>query len=65
MAYPGFGKKSTLLFKSYLQERLLTVNTGKEYSSHGNLSCGLSQGSIFGPLMFLLYVNDMARGEGS
>ena len=50
-----------LWFNSYLQDRSFTVNIGKEYSNHGNLSCGVRQGSILGPLISLLYVNDMAR----
>ena len=50
-----------LLFKSYLQDRSVTVNIRKEYSNHGNLLCGVPQGSTLGPLIFLLCVNGMAR----
>ena len=56
----GFSNFTILWFKSYLQDRSFTVNIGKEYSNHGILSCGVSQGSILGPLILLLYVNDMA-----
>ena len=61
MACLGFSNSTISWFKSYLQDRSFTVNIGKEYSNHGNLSCGVHQGSILGPLIFLLYVNDMAR----
>ena len=61
MACLGFSNSSISWFKSYLQDRSFTVIIGKEYSKHGNLSCGVPQGSILGPLIFLLYVGDMAR----
>ena len=50
LAYLGFNKSAILWFKSYLPDRSFTVNIGKEYSNHGNLSCGVPQGSILGPL---------------
>ena len=57
----GFSDSTVSWFNSYLQDRPFSVNIGKEYSNPGFLSCGVPQGSILGPLIFLIYVNDMAR----
>ena len=57
----GFSDSTISWFKSYLQNRSFLVNIGKEYSNPGSLSCGVPQGLILGPIIFLLYVNDMAR----
>ena len=59
MKYLGFTSKAIDWFGSYLKKRNIVVSLEKTLSETGILNCGIPQGSILDPILFLLYVNDM------
>ena len=63
LAHYGLTNKAIALLKSYLSNHKQYVQLSDVRSSVRPISVGVTQGSILGPLLFSIFINDMVKSS--
>ena len=65
LEYYGIRGSPLLWFKSYLNNRQQYTDINGTLSNVEAIKCGVPQGSILGPLLFILYINDIVHSSNT
>ena len=60
----GFGENARVLLKSFLINKKQCVGNGRVESDGTIINHGVPEGTVLGPLVFILYVNDFGEEIG-
>ena len=63
LSHYGIRGKALEWFRNYLSGRKQYVSLNDQNSTLKDIKCGVPQGSLLGPLLFIVYINDFCRSS--